>query len=87
MKTEITEIAHPYDWFNLEIEREALIRTRRRVRLDPKEIRNTDRDIPVDNIPSLGHLIDPVHLSRESIDSTKIEEIFNSIIVDLEVIV
>lgn len=87
MKTEITEIAHPYDWFNLEVEREALIRTRRRVRLDPKEIKNTDRDIPVDNILSFGHLIDPVLLSRESIDSTKIEETLNSIIVDLEVIV
>jgi len=87
MKTEITEIAHPYDWFNLAVEREALIRPHRRVRLDPKEIKNTDRDIPVDNIPSFGVLIDPVLLSRESIDSTKIEETLNSIIVDLEVIV
>ncbi len=87
MKPETTEIAHPCNWFNLEVECVGLIRTCRRFRLAPKEIKNTDRDIPVDYIPSFGHVIEPVLLTRESIDLTEIEEILNSIIVDLEVIV
>jgi len=86
MKTETTGVAYPYDWFNLEAERVGPIRAPRRIRLVLEEIKNINRDVLADNIPLFSHLIDCSLLSRENIDSTDMKEIFNGIIVDMEVI-
>jgi len=87
MKTKATKVDHPYDRSHLESGRVGAIRTRRQLRLVLKEVKNSYRGIPVDNILSFRYLIDRGLPTRKSVYLPNITRRFNGITVGMGVIV